>query len=75
MYIAPFSGHSLLTLILPLKVILRKFEVVFHVSIDNAALFKQVMKIHSNLPMLYYGFKEEIHNRFNLISEERVKLF
>ena len=27
------------------------------------------------LPKLYFGFKEEIQTRFNLISEERVKNF
>ena len=33
------------------------------------------MEIHSNSPKLYYGFKEELHNRFNLSLEERVKNF
>ena len=54
MYIAPSSGHSLLTLNMTLKVILRKFEVFW---CENYALFKKLMKLHSNPPILYHGFK------------------
>ena len=41
---------------MPFKLILRRLEVVFDVWSENAALFERLMKIHSNLPILYYGF-------------------
>ena len=57
MYIALSSDHSLVTLTLPFKVILRKFLRLFSdVWIENAALFKRLMKIHSNPPMYTMDF-------------------
>ena len=63
-YIAPSSDLSLLTHNLAFKVILRRFEVVFWClewEIENAALFKRLTKINSNLPMiiLYYDFNND----------------
>ena len=57
MYIATPSDHSLQTLVLPFKVILRKFELFFYVWSEKDALVKWLMKIHSNPPIRYYGFK------------------
>ena len=54
--IAPSSGRSLLNLSVHYKVILRRFEVVSDVWSENAALFKRLMKIHLNSPILYHGF-------------------
>ena len=54
MYIALSCDHSLLTLILPFEAILRKFSGVWS---ENGALFKRLMKIHWNPPILYYGSK------------------
>ena len=35
---------------------------------ENAALFKRLMKIHSNPPILYYGFKVENYwSKFKMI--------
>ena len=54
--------HSLLTFNLPFKVILRKFEDVFCLECsENAALFKRLMKIDSNPPILYYGLKLNLY--------------
>ena len=30
---------------------------------ENTALFERLMEIHSNSPILYYGFKKEIQLR------------
>ena len=57
MFIAPSSDHSLLTLNLSFKVILRKLRLCSNVWNENAADFKRLMKIHLNPPVLYYGFK------------------
>ena len=59
MYIVPCSGEPLLNLNFLFKWILRRFEVDSDVwsHCENAALFKISMKIHSNPPILYYGFK------------------
>ena len=54
MYIAPSSGHISLNFNMPFELILRKFEV--DVWKENAALFERFMEIHSNPPILYYGF-------------------
>ena len=48
MYIAPSSGHSLLNSTVPFKWILMRFEVVFDVWSDNAALYKRLIATHSN---------------------------
>ena len=32
----------------------------FDVWSENAALFERIMKIHSNPPILYYGFKDSL---------------
>ena len=56
MYIAPSSGHEWLNCNLPFKLILRRFGVVFLGLSENAALFERLVKIHSNAPILYYGF-------------------
>ena len=53
MYIAPSSGETLANLNLPLKWILRRFEVVFDVWSENAALFTRLIRIHSNPPIHY----------------------
>ena len=61
MYIAPSSGHISLNLNMPFKLILRRFEVFFfYVWSENAALFERLMGIHSNPPILYYGFKNSV---------------
>ena len=58
MFIAPSSDYQLLTLNQPFKVILRKFEVVFWCSrVRMMYFFKRLMNIHSNQPILYYGFR------------------
>ena len=57
MYIAPSSGESLLNLNVPFTLILRRFEVVFWCLEWECCTFKRLMKIPSNLPILYYGFK------------------
>ena len=54
MYIAPSSGHILLNLNLPFKLILKRFEVVSDVWSENVALFERLMEIHSNPPILHY---------------------
>ena len=66
-YIAISSNHSdsLLTLNLLFKVILWRLEVVFWCRGENSALFKRLIKIHSNLPILLYymymyGFKSNL---------------
>ena len=56
MYIAPSSGHILLNINFPFKLILSKFDAVFDVWSENAALFERLMEIHSNPPIQYYGF-------------------
>ena len=56
MYIAPSSGHTLLDLNLPFKLILRRSEV--DVWSENNARFEGFMEIHSNPPILYYGFNK-----------------
>ena len=66
MYIAPSSGHEWLNCSLPFKLILRRFEVVFLGLSENAALFERLVKIHSNPPILYYGF--------NLILQRKKKI-
>ena len=53
MYIVPASVCSLLNLNVSFEFILRRFVVWS----ENAAHFKRLMKILSNLPILYYGFK------------------
>ena len=47
------SGHLLLNLDVPFKLIIRGLEVVFLIWKENAALFRRMMKIHSNPPILY----------------------
>ena len=59
MYITPSSGHELMNLDLPFKLILRRFEVVSDIWSENAALSERLIEIHSNPPILYYGFKGE----------------
>ena len=56
MYIDPSSGHSLLSLNLPFKLVLRS------VWSENAALFERLLEIHSNPPILYYGFNIQLTN-------------
>ena len=58
MYIAPSSDHILLNINMPL---IDSKEVFFSSDVwsENAALFERMMEIHSNPPILYYGFKEE----------------
>ena len=54
MYIAPSSGLNM-----PFKLILRRFEplrLFSNVWSKNDALFERLMEIHSNPPILYYGF-------------------
>ena len=60
MYIAPSSGHILFNLDLLFKWILRRFQVVSDVWSENAAMFERLMEIHSNPPILYYGFKMQV---------------
>ena len=50
MYIAPSSGE-------PLPNFKRGFRLFSDVCSENAALYKRLMKIHSNPPILYYDFK------------------
>ena len=58
MYIAPSSDYQLLTLNQAFKVILRKFWGRFWCSrVRMMYFFKRLMNIHSNQPILYYGFK------------------
>ena len=57
-YKAPSSDYSLLTLILPFKVILSMFRLFSDVWSEKDALLKRLLKIHSNPPILYYDFKE-----------------
>ena len=59
MFIAPSSGHMSLNSNMPFKLILRRFEVVSDVWSENAALFERLMEIHSNPPILYYGFLKQ----------------
>ena len=61
MYIAPSSGHISLYVNMPFTLILRRFEVVFWCLEWEAALFERLMEIHSNPPMLYYGFNWKQH--------------
>ena len=58
MYIAPASGHALLNLNLPFKLILMRFEVCFLMSgVRMLHFLKDIMMyIHSNPQILYYGF-------------------
>ena len=63
MYIAPSSGHSLLTLILPTRVILRTFEGFFNVWSEKDELLKRFMKINSAI--LYYGFNRNLKQFVN----------
>ena len=56
MYIASPSHYSWLTLNMPFRVILRRFEVVFWCIEWECWLFKRLLKIYSNPPILYYGF-------------------
>ena len=57
-HVAPSSGHSWMKFYLSLTVVLSRLRFFSDVCRDNAALFKRdfKMKIHSNLPNLYYGF-------------------
>ena len=61
MYITPSrasSDHLLLILNLPFKVILRRFEADVFLCLEwECCHFKRLMKIHSNPPILYNGFK------------------
>ena len=61
MYIAPSSDHILLNINMLLKLILRRYEFFFPSDVwsENAALFERMIEIHSNPPVLYYGFKDE----------------
>ena len=44
---------------MPFKLILRRCEVVFLMSgVRMLHFFERLMEIHSNLPILYYGFKK-----------------
>ena len=66
MYTAPSSDHSLLTPNLPLKIIL-SLRLFYDVWSENAGLFKRLMKIHSNPPILYYGFDRKFWSLMNNI--------
>ena len=55
MYIAPSSGHISLNLNMPVKFILKRFQIVFWRLEWNAALFERLMEIHSNQPILDYA--------------------
>ena len=57
MYIAPSSGHISLNFNMPLKFILGDLMLFSDVWSENAALFERLVKIHSNPPILYFGFK------------------
>ena len=69
MYIAPSSGHTSLNFIMPFKLILRRFDVVWS---ENAALSERLMEIHSNPPILYYGYKNPPHT--NVIRSDATDL-
>ena len=56
MYIAPSSGHISLNLNMLFKFILRSLRLFSDVWSENATLFERLMEIHSNPPILYYGF-------------------
>ena len=59
MYIAPSSGHISLNCNMPFKLILRRCEVVFWcLEWEYCTFSKTEMEIHSNPPILYYGFKK-----------------
>ena len=60
MYIAPSSGHISLAFNMPFKLILRRFEVVSDVWGENDARFERLREIHSNPPILHYGFNINI---------------
>ena len=68
MFIAPSSDHSLLTLNLPFKVILRRFEVVFWCLECECCTFQKTRwklhwhKIHQNI-ILAFGFIVELLSR------------
>ena len=53
-HVAPSSGHSLMNLNVHFKLTLRRFGLFSDVWSENAALFKRLMKIQSNPPILYY---------------------
>ena len=55
-YIAPSSGHILLVLNLPFKLIQGGMRLFSDIWSENAALFERLLEIHSNPPILYYGF-------------------
>ena len=57
MYITPSSDHSLITLNLPVKVILQRFEVVFWCLELKCCTFQKIYGNPFNQPILYYGFK------------------
>ena len=58
MYIAPSSGHISLNFNIPFKLFLMRFEVVFWCLERGCCFFwERLMAIHSNSPILYYGFK------------------
>ena len=43
---------------------------------ENAALFERLMEIHSNPPILYYGFKKKhSYKEKKIIRNEETKIF
>ena len=59
MYTAPSSGHISLNCTMPFKLILRRFEVTFWCLEWECCTFERLVKLHSNSPTLYYGFKSK----------------
>ena len=59
MYIAPSSGHISLNCNMPFKLIQGGLRLFSDVWSENAALFERLMEIHSNPPILYYGFNDK----------------
>ena len=60
MYIAPSSGHISLNFDYVCLIGSKEVWGCFLMSglwSENAALFERMMEIHSNSPILYYGFK------------------
>ena len=56
MYIAPSRGHELWSLFCRLNWFSGGLRLLFNVWSENAPLFERLMEIHSNPPILYYGF-------------------
>ena len=65
-YVAPYCGHISLNLInMPFKLILRRFEVVFWCLEWECCTLRKIdgNSIHSNPPILYYGFKRYLRTQ------------